>query len=189
MPTPMRPVPVTDRHVAAPGAHMAVHRRAASGGKVVAGIGLTAAALVGAVFANTDAVVSAGFTTAIERTAAGDGAKRLGSAGPAIAAVSGSEEYWLSRAVNGAIRPAAWQAGATQPGIVGQHFTLSANGVNRTLEIAEVRAIPASADAATPLVLVTCKDLADTAAAPVRLVLEPGQSLPGLPSLTAPRAL
>lgn len=154
--------------------------------RLAAGLGIggfcgVALVAIATVFANTDGLVTRGFDTAIAAA---------GAAAPAAVAqsrpsVSGSEEFWLSRAVNDAVKPASWR----QPGqaaAVGQRFTLSANGAERTLEIVDIRSVPASTEtgaAASPMVLVTAKDVADAHAAPLRLVLEPGQSLPGLPQL------
>ncbi len=141
---------------------------------------------IATVFANTDGLVTRGF----------EGAIAAGSPVPTVAvadtrpAVAGSEEFWLSRAVNGAVKPASWRqpgpSAAAGAAAVGQRFTLSANGAERTLEIVDIRSVPASSDAspaAAPMLLVTAKDVADAHAAPLRLVLEPGQSLPGLPQL------
>lgn len=146
--------------------------------------GLGAVALIGAVFANTDAVVTRGFADAIASTTPVAHQDAVASA-PAI---SGSEEFWLSRAVNSAIKPANWLAPRPHASAIGQRFTLTANGTARTLEIVDVRALApgdAAGNAPGTLLLVSAKDTADMAAAPVRLVLEPGQSIPGLPDLTA----
>lgn len=154
--------------------------------RLAAGIGIgsfcgLALAVIATVFANTDSLVTRGFDTAI---AAGGAAAPVALA-QSRPAVSGTEEYWLSRAVNDAVKPASWRQPA-QPAAVGQRFTLSANGAERTLEIVDIRSVPASTEAGTtsgPMVLVTAKDVADANATPLRLVLEPGQSLPGLPQL------
>lgn len=153
---------------------------------IAAALGLAGMAV--AVLANPATVVSEGFKSAIRAEAVGRTGPRLALDTPAAPVVAGTEEYWLGRAVNDAVRPAAWQGDIAASGIVGKRFTLAANGVSRTLEISDVRTIPASAgqqgEAAVAMVLVTCRDVADAGAAPVRLVLEPGQSLPGLPSLS-----
>lgn len=151
--------------------------------------GLGAVALIGTVFANTDALVARGFADAIA------GAKPVARQEAVASAptVSGTEEFWLSRAVSSAVKPAAWQAPRAHASAIGQRFTLTANGAARTLEIVDVRALASGSDAAadtpSPMLLVTAKDTADTAAAPVRLVLEPGQTLPGLPDITALHSL
>ncbi len=135
-------------------------------------LGLTAGAAVAAIagallFANSEAVLRSSFQTALNRTNLP--AKELASAS---APVSGSEDFWLSAMRDGSATP------VNKTVSVGDQISLNLGGVHRTLEVAtvsdfspQITQIDTSAGP-SHLVLVTARDLNDSAAHPIRFVME-----------------
>jgi len=138
-------------------------------------LGLSAGAMVavlaGALFvASSESVLRSSFATALTRTNLP--VKETASAAP----ISGSEDFWLSAMRRDGNVP------VTKTVSVGDQISLSLGGERRTLEVSTVSdfapqstKIDTSAGP-THYVLVTARDVKDTAARPVRFVMEFEQS-------------
>ncbi|CAA2138177.1 hypothetical protein [Hyphomicrobium sp. ghe19] len=134
-------------------------------------LGLTAGAAVAAIagalfFANSETVLRKSFQTALNRTSVE--AKQVASATPPI---SGSEDFWLTAMRDGTTP-------VTKAISVGDQISMNLGGVRRTLEVATVADFSPqitqidTSSRPTHLVLVTARDLGDTAARPIRFVME-----------------
>jgi gas vesicle protein len=134
-------------------------------------LGLTAGAAVAAVagalfFANSETVLRKSFQTALNRTSVE--AKQVASA---AAPISGSEDFWLT-----AMRDGTTPVNKTIS--VGDQISMNLGGVRRTLEVATVADFSPqitqidTSSGPSHLVLVTAHDLGDTAARPIRFVME-----------------
>ncbi len=155
-----------------------------------------AAALTGliAAFSNTEAVVTRGFNVALGATDVRDGSK----SGPLI---SGSEDYWLSRAVaapsGGRIEPAAWaQPAKALDFSVGDRLTVGSGEDKRVLEVVSIAPAPADKtriemgspqvpQPAPGSIVVMCRELGVDAGELVRFVLDgdpSGQKVGGKPA-------
>lgn len=140
--------------------------------------GTAVAAIAGALlFANSETVLRSSFQTALNRTNLPT--KELASA---AAPVSGSEDFWLSAMRDGT-------APVNKTVSVGDQISLNLGGVHRTLEVAtvsdfspQITQIDTSAGP-SHLVLVTARDLKDSAARPIRFVMEIQQGGTGTPVL------
>ena len=135
-------------------------------------LGLAAGAAVAAVagallFANSETVLRKSFQTALSRTNVE--IKEVASA--ASAPIAGSEEYWLT-----AMRSGTTPVNKTIS--VGDQISMNLGGVRRTLEVATVADVSPqitqidTSPGSSQLVLVTARDLMDTAARPIRFVME-----------------
>ena len=134
-------------------------------------LGMTAGAPVAAIagallFANSETLLRSSFQTALDRT--NPLARELASA---AAPVSGSEDFWLS-----AMRDGTTPVNKTVS--VGDQISLNLGGVHRTLEVAtvsdfapQITQIDTSAGP-SHFVLVTARDPNDSAARPIRFVME-----------------
>ena len=134
-------------------------------------LGMTAGAAVAAIagallFANSETLLRSSFQTALDRT--NPPAKELASA---AAPVSGSEDFWLSAMRDGT-------APVNKTVSVGDQISLNLGGVHRTLEVAtvsdfapQITQIDTSAGP-SHFVLVTARDPNDSAARPIRFVME-----------------
>lgn len=135
-------------------------------------LGLAAGAAVAAVtgalfFANSETVLRKSFQTALNRTIVET--KEIATA--AAAPISGSEEYWLT-----AMREGTTPVNKTIS--VGDQISMNLGGVRRTLEVSTVSDVSPritqidTSPGPNQLVLVTARDLRDTAAHPIRFVME-----------------
>jgi hypothetical protein len=145
----------------------------------LAAVGLGAAAMT---LGNGDAVVERGFKRAFADM---DGKAAPGKPLPVVA---GSEEFWLTHLVHDD-GPAI-----TKPVGVGDRITISSNGRERVLNVVTVdkldsQVLPISSERPTPLLLVTCRDVSEPEARPVRFLIEAGDELPALSSAKAARVL
>jgi len=145
----------------------------------LAAVGLGAAAVT---LGNGDAVVERGFKRAFADM---DGKATPGKPLPVVA---GSEEFWLTHLVHDA-GPAI-----TKPVGVGDRITINSNGRERVLNVVTVdkldsQVLPISSERPTPLLLVTCRDVSEPEARPVRFLIEAGDELPALSSAKAARIL
>lgn len=133
-------------------------------------LGLTAGAAVAAIagalfFANSETVLRKSFQTALNRTSVQ--AKEVASAPP----ISGSEDFWLT-----AMRDGTTPVNKTIS--VGDQISMNLGGVRRTLEVATVSDFSPqitqidTSSVPSHLVLVTARDLGNTAARPIRFVME-----------------
>jgi len=133
-------------------------------------LGLTAGAAVAAIagalfFANSEAVLRKSFQTALNRASVQ--AKEVASTAP----ISGSEDFWLT-----AMRDGTTPVNKTIS--VGDQISMNFGGVRRTLEVATVSDFSPkitqidTSSGPSHLVLVTARDLGDTAARPIRFVME-----------------
>jgi hypothetical protein len=141
-------------------------------------VGLGAAAVT---IGNGEAVVERGFQRAI---AGLDGT----TPGKVTPVVSGSEEFWLTHLVHDAATTAA------KPVAVGDRITISSNGTERVLGVVSVdrldsQVMQISSERHAPLLLVTCRDVANPDARPVRFVVEAGEEFPALSSAKVGRTL
>jgi len=135
-------------------------------------LGLTAgaavAALAGALlFANSETVLRNSFQTALNRTNV-----EIKEVAAAVSApIAGSEEYWLTAMRTGT-------APVNKTISVGDQISMNLGGVHRTLEVSTVVDVSPqitqidTSPGPSQLVLVTARDLRDTAARPVRFVME-----------------
>ena len=134
-------------------------------------LGLTAGAAVAAIagalfFANSETVLRKSFQTALNKTSIE--AKQVASAN---APISGSEDFWLTAMRDGT-------APVTKTISVGDQISMNLGGVRRTLEVATVADFSPqitqidTSSGPSHLVLVTARDLGDTAARPIRFVME-----------------
>ena len=135
-----------------------------------------AAATTGAIaLANTDAFVAQGFTAALEKNARPQGSARTAATAP----VSGTEDFWLRQARNDVqatreVKLASWPAPVSE----GATIKLAIGGRETTLEVIEIADLPPgatridNAGAEKPLVVVTCRDVANPDAGLIRLVVE-----------------
>lgn len=134
-------------------------------------LGLTAGAAVAAIagalfFANSETVLRKSFQTALNRTSVE--AKQVASA---TAPISGSEDFWLTAMRDGTTP-------VTKAISVGDQISMNLGGVRRTLEVATVADFSPqitqidTSSGPSHLVLVTARDLGDTAARPIRFVME-----------------
>ncbi|MBY0561680.1 hypothetical protein [Hyphomicrobium sp.] len=129
--------------------------------------GATVAAIAGALFfANSETVLRKSFQTALNKTSVE--AKQVASA---KAPISGSEDFWLTAMRDGT-------APVTKAISVGDQISMNLGGVRRTLEVATVADFSPqitqidTSSGSSHLVLVTARDLGDTAARPIRFVME-----------------
>jgi hypothetical protein len=146
-------------------------------GIAAAGVGVAALSL-----GNGDAVVESGFERALatmaDRT---DGAR--------AAAISGSEQYWLTHAVH---EPSTMLA--SKPVAVGDRITINSGGRDRVLHVVTVDKLDsslrlASSEQPARLFVVTCRDQANPDARPVRFLMEAGDDLPALSAMKTARTL
>ncbi len=142
-----------------------------------------AAALMGVItaFANTEAVVTRGFSVALEAADPRDGSK----GGPLV---SGSEDFWLSRASaapsGGRIEPAAWAQPAGPLELsVGDRLTVASGAEKRVLEVVSIAPLPTDKtriemgspqgpQPAPGSIVVTCRDTSAGAEELVRFVID-----------------
>jgi hypothetical protein len=150
----------------------------------VAVLGLSAVGLAGAAvtLGNGEAVVERGFQRAI---AGLDGAAAEHKVLPVV---SGSEEFWLTHLVHNTGAPVA------KPVSVGDRITIASNGTERVLGVVSVdrldsQVMQISSERPTPLLLVTCRDVANPDARPIRFVVEAGEEFPALSSAKVARTL
>lgn len=137
-------------------------------------------------FASSESVLRSSFQTALSDRAAINTQqfKRVASVAPA-APVAGSEDFWLSAMRDGATP-------VTKSISVGDQISLDLGGVHRTLEVSTVSDFTPqitqidTSTTPTHLVLVTARDLNDSAAHPVRFVMEIQQG--GLPVVAGGRS-
>ncbi len=145
-------------------------------GIVAAGVG-TAAMTLG----SSDAVVERSFERALASRAEQPASTK-------IAAVAGSEQFWLTHVVHDAGAP------VTKPIAVGDRLTINSGGHARVLHVVTVdkldsQIVPISSERPTRLLLVTCRDQANPESRPVRFLIEADDELPALSSAKAARAL
>ena len=118
-------------------------------------------------FANSETVLRKSFQTALNRTSVET--KEVASA--ASAPISGSEDFWLT-----AMRDGTTPVNKTIS--VGDQISMNLGGVRRTLEVATVADFSPqitqidTSSGPSHLVLVTARDLGNTAARPIRFVME-----------------
>ncbi|WP_045836889.1 hypothetical protein [Hyphomicrobium sp. 99] len=135
-------------------------------------LGLTAGAAVAAIaaallFANSETVLRKSFQTALNRTSVP--AKDVVAANSAP--ISGSEDYWLTAMRDGTTP-------VTKAISVGDQISMNLGGVRRTLEVATVSDFSPqitqidTSSGPNHLVLVTARDLGDSAGRPIRFVME-----------------
>ncbi len=141
---------------------------------LAAGTALAVAAMA-LLFASSETVLRSSFQTALNNRASLP-AKEIASA--ATPPISGSEDFWLSAMRDGS-------APVNKVISVGDQISLNLGGVRRTLEVATVADVAPqmtqidTSAAPSHFVLVTARDLNDSAARPIRFVMETQQS--GLP--------
>jgi hypothetical protein len=150
----------------------------------VAVLGLSAVGLgaAGVTIGNGEAVVERGFQRAIA------GLDSPATQGKVTPVVSGSEEFWLTHLVHDAATTGA------KPVAVGDRITISSNGTERVLGVVSVdrldsQVMQISSERHAPLLLVTCRDVANPDARPVRFVVEAGEEFPALSSAKVGRTL
>jgi hypothetical protein len=142
-------------------------------------VGLGAAAVT---IGNGEAVVERGFQRAIA------GLDSTATSGKVAPVVSGSEEFWLTHLVHDAAATAA------KPVAVGDRITIASNGTERVLGVVSVdrldsQVMQISSERPAPLLLVTCRDVANPDARPIRFVVEAGEEFPALSSAKVARTL
>lgn len=152
----------------------------------------------GAGFGSADGLITAGFTSALDRstppqsTRANLAGRQVSTgetgAPSGLAQLSGSEEFWLDRTERkpGTV-PVVWSKTVAK----GDRITIASHSGELQLEVVDIRPIgeraadaDAGAAASQPLLLVTCQDVAARSAPPVRFVIESGRAA----GLTSPRA-
>ncbi len=146
----------------------------------VAAVGVGAAALS---FGNGDAVVERGFERALATMDGSEATKRT------AAAISGSEQFWLTHVVHDASAPIF-----SKPVAVGDRITISSGGQDRVLDVVTIDKLDsalvlASSERPARLLLVTCRDQSNPDAKPVRFLLEADDEIPALSSLRTARTL
>lgn len=152
----------------------------------IAALGLAAAGLgfAALTLGNGDAVVERGF----QRAFANMDGNITPNRGP-LPVVAGSEEFWLTHLVHD-----AGGGAVTKPVAVGDRITINSSGGERVLHVVTVdkldsQVLPISSERPTPLLLVTCRDPANSESRPVRFLMEAGDELPALSSAKAARTL
>jgi hypothetical protein len=130
-------------------------------GLVAAGVGIAAMTL-----GSSDTVVERGFARALASRAEQPGDTRIA----APAAVSGSEQFWLTHVVHDG-------SPLTKPVAVGDRVTINSGGRERVLHVVTVdkldrQIVPISSERPTRLLLVTCRDQANPDSRPVRFLIE-----------------
>jgi hypothetical protein len=136
---------------------------------VTAGIGLTALALTPALFVNSEVVLRSSFGAAF--VAASDVPVSTPRSAKSVP-LAGSEDFWLS-----AMRQDG-QAPLHKTVAIGDSISMTLSGVERALVVAEVSEFEPkittidTASTTTRFVLVTARDSRDTAARPIRFVME-----------------
>ncbi len=152
----------------------------------VAALGIAAAGVGTAAlsFGNGDAVVERGFERALAtRVDRSDGATTTAPA------VSGSEQFWLTRVVHDASA-----ASLTKPVSVGDRITISSGGRERILDVVTIDKLDSSlfltsSDRPARLLLVTCRDQTSPESRPVRFLMEAGDEIPAISSARTARTL
>lgn len=148
-------------------------------GLAVAGFGVAALTL-----GNGDAVVERGFKRALATMATEPGVAR--------ATVGKDDEarapFWFRHAVHNA------GPRRSKPLAIGDSITISSGGQDRVLHVVGVdkldsSVLPVSSERTAPLLLVTCRDDANPAGRPVRLLIEADDDLPAVSLVSTPRTL